>query len=234
MSYTKTIVCLANSRKPPSGRCIAGREYRSGKFGDWVRPVSGRDSREVSEEERRFEDGTDPQVLDIISITMKRAVPHGHQQENHLLHDGYYWERLGRLSWTEALTAVDSPKGVLWENGCSSRHGLNDQVPQSRATTYKRSLYLVQPENLRIVVSTDDNGRFASRRRVRAHFKLGKATYRLVVTDMPVERKFFAKDDGEYSIAKALVCISLSEPYNGNAYKLAAAVITPNRAKGGV
>ena len=29
MGYTKRIVCLANSRKPPSGRCVAGRETRA-------------------------------------------------------------------------------------------------------------------------------------------------------------------------------------------------------------
>jgi hypothetical protein len=35
--YTKTIVCLANSRKPPSGRCIAGREVTQTGFGNWIR-----------------------------------------------------------------------------------------------------------------------------------------------------------------------------------------------------
>ncbi len=33
---TKQIVCLANSRKPPSGRCIAGREYSGGHPGPWI------------------------------------------------------------------------------------------------------------------------------------------------------------------------------------------------------
>lgn len=233
MSYTKAIVCLANSRKPPSGgRCIAGREYHSGKFGEWVRPVSERDTREISEEERRYENGTDPKVLDIVSITMKQPLPHDHQQENHLIDAGYYWETSGRLSWNELLAAVDTPNGPLWENGHSSRHGLNDQVPQSRAATHKRSLYLVRPENLRIVVGIDDNSPYPNRRRVRAHFKLGTATYHLMVTDPPVEREFFAKANGQYPIEEALICVSLSEPYNGDAYKLAAAVITPARARG--
>ncbi|HEX8436069.1 dual OB domain-containing protein [Archangium sp.] len=233
MSYKKTIVCLANSRKPPSGgRCIAGREYRSGKFGEWVRPVSARESREVSEEERRYEDGTDPKVLDIVSITMKQPLPHDHQQENHLIDDGYYWEKSGQLSWDALLAAVDSPSGPLWENGHSSRHGRNDQVPQARVALYKQSLYLIHPENLRVVVGMDDNSPYPSRRRVRAHFKLGTSTYHLVITDPPVEREFFAKEDEEYPVEDALICVSLSEPYNGYAYKLAAAVITPKRARG--
>jgi hypothetical protein len=232
MSYKKTIVCLANSRKPPSGRCIAGREYRAGTFGEWVRPVSERDSREVSEEERRYADGTDPKVLDIVSITMKQPSPQDHQQENHLFDDGYHWEKSGQLSWDALLSAVDSPNGPLWENGHSSRHGHNDQVPQARIALYKRSLYLVHPEDLRVVVGMDDNRPYPNRRRVRAHFKLGTSTYHLVVTDPPVEREFFAKKDGEYPVEEALVCVSLSEPYNGCAYKLAAAIITPQRARG--
>lgn len=232
MGYTKTIVCLANSRKPPSGRCIAGRELHAGKFGEWIRPVSERESREVSEEERRYENGTDTQVLDIISIEMKQHLPHNHQQENHLFDAGYYWVKSGRLPWDELVSAVDAPAGPLWENGHSTRHGLNDQVPEATVVGYTRSLYLVQPKNLRIVVGTDDNSRYQNRRRVRAHFELLGDDYHLMVTDAPVEREYFAKEDGEYPLAKAIICVSLAEPFNGNAYKLAAAVITPGRAGG--
>ncbi|MFZ5441970.1 MAG: dual OB domain-containing protein [Myxococcota bacterium] len=230
MTYAKTIVCLANSRKPPSGRCVAGRERHATTFGSWVRPVSERESREVSEEERRYEDGTDPQVLDIITIQMKRPLPHNHQQENHLLDDGYYWKKSGRLSWTDVLSAVDAPQGDLWANGYSTRHGCNDQVPESAIAGYTSSLYLVKPEDLRIVVGSDDNSPYPNRRRVRAHFKLNGVEYHLVVTDPPVEREYFARNDGEYPISEAVICVSLAEPFNGYAYKLAAAVITPERA----
>jgi hypothetical protein len=230
MSYTKTIVCLANSRKPPSGRCIAGRERHAEGFGDWVRPVSARESQEVSEEERRYQDGTDPQVLDLISIRMKQHVPHNHQQENHLFDAEYYWEKAGRLSWQDLGGAIDAPVGPLWQNGFSTRHGLNDQVPEATVGRYTRSLYLVQPKNLRMVVATDDNSPYQNRRRVRAHFDLNGESYHLVVTDPPVERQYFAKTDGEYPLSKAIICVSLAESYNGYAYKLTAAVITPERA----
>jgi hypothetical protein len=231
VSYSKILVCLANSRKPPAGgRCIAGRVYASGKFGEWIRPVSDRESREVSEEERRYQDGTDPQVLDVVSIDMKKPLPHNHQQENQVFDAEYYWQKRARLSWAELKTAIDSPNGALWENGSSTRHGLNDQVPEARAVLLKRSLYLVQPENLRVVVNMDDNSPYQNRRRVRAHFDLKGHTYHLVVTDPPVEREYFAKQDGEYPVPNAIVCVSLAEPFNGYAYKLAAAIITPARA----
>lgn len=119
MSYTKTIVCLANSRKPPSGRCVAGREVTSAGFGAWIRPVSARSSQEISEEERRYQDGKDPRVLDIIAIEMTRPQPQHHHEENHLIDDGYYWTKRGTVLWRDLQGAVEDPAGPLWLNGRS-------------------------------------------------------------------------------------------------------------------
>ena len=230
MRYTKTIVCLANSRKPPSGRCIAGREVLGAEFGNWIRPVSDRTTEEIALEERRYQDGRDPKVLDIISIEMKSPKPHQHQQENHLIDADWYWTKNNRMSWMDLQPAVEDSGAKLWMNGHSSSHGQDDRVPEIAVGGFSRSLYLIRPDDLRLVVAMEGSGNYGPpRRRVRARFSLCGHSYCFVVTDPIVEEFLLAKDDGEMALSEALLCVSLSEVFNGFAYKLAAAVITPNR-----
>jgi hypothetical protein len=229
MTYIKTIVCLAVSRKPPAGRCVAGREIHQQNFGEWIRPVSQRPTREISEEERRFENGSRPAVLDVLQITMRQHMPERHQQENHEIDADYYWQRKRRVDWDELQEAVEQVNGPLWINGMSTYNGINDQVEEAQLAQFDRSLYLIRPENLRLIVSVDGAAFGNPRRRVRADFTLSEHHYRLVVTDPPMEEHYL-RHVGEYPLAEALVCVSLGDVHNGYAYKLAAAVITPQRA----
>ncbi len=119
---TKRIVCLANSRKL-SGRCIAGKEIQDdGRGGDWIRPVSDRDSQEVSEWERQYEDGSDPCILDVIDVPVLKAQPKDYQQENWLLDPEYYWQKIHSVT-TNELTQFIDPAAPLWINQRSSAHG---------------------------------------------------------------------------------------------------------------
>lgn len=223
MGYSKTILCLANSRKQ-SGRCIAGREITDGKPGDWIRPVSGRDTEEISEEERRFKDGDTPSVLDIIRIPMLEPRPKSYQSENHLIDDQFYWEKVRRASWQEAAAAVDPVQGNLWENG---HHDRNDRIPEDRAGQLPNSLLLVRPENavIRPVQALH-------KKQVRASFGLNGQDYDLVVTDPEIERYVLKMtDNDEYPVPRALLCVSLGEIFEGHAWKLIASVITEKRAR---
>lgn len=225
--YEKTILCLANSRKPPSGRCIAGREITDRGFGSWLRPVSDRLTREVSARERRYRNGQDPQVLDVIAIPLKNPEPLGHQIENHILDPFQRWVKKGSLTWNELSAAIDEPTGTLWENGSSTYNGFNDRVPESAIDLCRNSLYLIVPEDLILFVGDEGMPPNPPRRKVRAQFRFHGEHYRLVVTDPWMESNCLARPNGEYEIPEVVLCVSLGEVYQGFAYKLAASIITP-------
>ncbi len=230
MNRNQTIVCLANSRKPPSGgRCVAGRIFHAGQFGAWLRPVSDRPTREISLEERRYENGGDPAVLDIITIHFLRPEPEHYQRENHLIDPDYYWSRTGTIAWRDLQNAVEDPAGPLWLNGDSSSYGENDRIAQAQAAQLTRSLYLIRPGGLNLSVAQEGGGMYPARRRVRARFRLSGHSYCFPVTDPPVESHYLDRPNGNYPLNDALLCVSLGELFHGYAYKLAAAVITPDR-----
>lgn len=121
--FIKTIICLANSRKPPSGRCIAGKEFEGNKAGKWLRPVSARVGHEVSEDERRYENGTKAQILDIVSVPLIQAAPFDHQVENCVLDNKNYWTKTGSANWAQVLACEDVFDPVFWGNSESTYHG---------------------------------------------------------------------------------------------------------------
>jgi putative nucleic acid modification protein with dual OB domain len=231
MSYQTRILCLANSRKP-SGRCIAGKRYDNGNYGEWIRPVSSRPIGEVSEEERRYEDGRDPKLLDIIDIPMLRHQRKEYQQENHILDPDAYWVHRGRATWAALGAALDRPHG-LWPNGYSTSAGLNDRVPEAIARALTSSLLLIQPEILAIWVGAPGADYGNPKRKVRAQFAYGGNRYNVTVTDPVIEREYFLRPNGEYPVPQAYLCLSLGELHEGFAYKLVAAVITATRAAAG-
>lgn len=223
VKYTKTIICLANSRKI-TGRCVAGKEIAGGKIGAWIRPVSERPAGELSEEDRRFENGQDPRLLDVISVPMVEPRPHGFQAENHLIDDGYYWTKEREASWDDLNAALDSVAGPLWDNSSSSYNGMNDRVEEVAANNLGSSLRLVEVNDLKIAVAVEGAEFGNAKRKVRGRFTLNGAQYWLSVTDPVVERKYLAGSDGEFKVGHAILCISLGEPYGGYAYKLIAGV----------
>jgi hypothetical protein len=227
VKYTKTIVCFANSRKT-AGRCIAGKELRDGKPGDWVRPVSARPSHEVSEEERRYEDGHDPQLLDILDVPCEAPQATSHQRENHAIDPDYYWVKKGKLQWKDIQRWLDGPRS-LWNVGQGSYSGLNNRVAIGHENG--SSLYLFSVESLRLLVGRKAPEYPDSKRAVRGEFIYRGSSYRMDVTDPVIERSYLNQADGQYDIYHPVLCISLGDPYQGYFYKLIAAVLYPERFK---
>lgn len=225
MTRTRTLVCLANSRKN-SGRCVAGIVDDGQE--EWIRPVSARSSREVSKHERQYEDGSDPRVLDIVSVRLIQPQPYSFQSENWLLDPSYSWKKVGRVGWGELLTLGQEPE-TLWINGHNTYHGRNDRVPVEKADTLSDSLKLIRVDRVTLHVHAPSVAFDNPRRVVDAQFRYAGSEYILRVTDPEYERGYLAMSDGVYGLRESFVTVSLGDSYDGYSYKLVAAII--ERAK---
>lgn len=225
MGHKKRIVCLANSRKV-NGRCIAGREITGSGPSGWVRPISAREHEEVSERERLYEDGSEPDALDVIDIQFLRACPKNHQQENWLLDPRCRWEKVGSITWDD-LKHFEEEDGPLWVDGHKTWNGVNDKVPPSVAMTLRSSLRLIHVPSLTLRHFAP-SARFGNhKRRLQARFRHAGVLYALWVTDPFYEEPFLELPDGEYELGESYLTISLGEPNpaDGYCYKLVAAII---------
>jgi hypothetical protein len=219
VTYSKRFVILANSRKS-SGRCVAGIELTGQSLGPWVRPVSERASEELAIEERRYQNGRDVSLLDVVEVQFKAPRPHACQVENHVIDDGYYWVPAGTFE-ASRLLPVAVNRGPLWVDGYSSYSGENDRVPLPQADQLPSSLLLAAPTKASMLVAPG-----LKKRQVRMRFSLPPTQYCLTVTDPKLEAEYLSKPDGEYPFSgPVLVCVSLGEPFDGYRYKLAAAVL---------
>ena len=90
---------------------------------------------------------------------------------------------------------------------------------------------LARPRDLSLVVAVEGGDFGPPRRRLRAHFNIGGSPYSLVVTDPWIEARYLARGVGSTDVRDSVICVSLAEEFHGYAYKLAASVITPDRAK---
>lgn len=219
----KRIVCLANSRKL-NGRCVAGIEVADGRRLGWIRPVSAREHEEVSEGERRYGNGNEPGLLDVMDVSVLEHRPRDYQQENWLLDPSVNWQRAGRMAWADLPPFADQPE-PLWINHDSTYNGMNDRIPIAEAARLRSSLRLILVDRLTLSVCRPGQAFGNSKRRVQGRFAFEGEQYHLWITDPQYEDEYLAKADGAYSIGESFVTVSLGEPHNGYCYKLIAAII---------
>ncbi|NVO59508.1 dual OB domain-containing protein [Photobacterium damselae] len=218
----KTIVCLANSRKH-AGHCLAGKELDDEDILDWCRPVSKRDSRELSARDIQYKDGSCAEVFDVISFGHKGRSLHPAQEENFVNDEALYWEKC-RVFNGDLDDLLDAPQS-LWANGCSSYNGINDRVPVELVPKPIQSLYFIAPRDVEIIVRTEGAEFGDGRKRVRVRFNYNGTIYLLMVTDPRVEAMYLRLAEDSYRPqGQIYVTVSLGEDWNGFYYKLAAGV----------
>jgi len=216
-------ICLANSYKQMR-RCVAGlRADGSG----WVRPVSSRAHGELDPHQYCYPDKSEPRVLDVIRAGVSGRRPLPHQPENWLIDDTMWRpvERPASVKYASVLAAAIArdPRLLGSPGGKVPAEYFENHPPA-------HSLALIQPDairwhNLPPIAK--------GRPRPRVGFRLGNARYDLPLTDPAYTRTLNMLGVGDHPAAdvwipadrKVLFTISFSEPYEGNCYKLVAAVI---------
>lgn len=206
------------------GRCVAGKELINGRPAGWIRPVSSRPTHEISIDERRYQDGRDPDLLHVVSVQFLAAQALPHQPENHLIDDGRYWSQQGTLDFQNIDAWLDTPTS-LWDAGYSGYAFTNNRVPDT--VTSPASLYLIRVPKLTLVVGAKSPD--YPKRIVRGEFTHGRRPYVLAVTDPQVEVTHLARPDGRYTLDHPVLAVSLGDPFQGFFYKLIAAVLYDKR-----
>ena len=218
------MVVLANSKKL-GGYCVAGKALdAAGRVGAWVRPVTAAPEDGLPLSSTVCSDGHQVSVLDVVAAKWGAAVPVMHQRENRLL-GKVTLTRVARAGWDDLSALSDDASAGLWVDGCSSGCGLNDRVPQQQLPYVAGSLQLVAAPGLVLHRAVG----YAGRVKHRASFWVGKRSYNLALTDTVATH--WLKTIDRLELAEAYVCVSLAMPFHdGYAYKVAAAVITRERA----
>ncbi len=225
----KQILCLANSRKR-GGRCVIGKEMLPDRTLAWVRPVSDSPQGEVTPDEIRYDDGSQPAILDVIEIPVTAPKPLPYQPENWLIAPGQ-WRRDRRADLRNADRWVDPPE-TLWMNGFDSARGRNDRFPYSPQQTLGDSARFIRAPALTLHVSEQNNPDTGSpRRELRGEFDYEGNRYTLRITDIAYEEHYQDLETGIYQLGKCYLTVTVGEPFRRAAdepeyhYKLIAAIL---------
>ena len=216
-------VCLANSFKP-GGRCVAGIRLDNG---DWIRPVSTREGGAVGPRYHRNQ-GNDIRLLQVVRADLNPC-PLPNQPENWLIGSGD-WEIVRALSDEQALKLI-APRLV---SGPALLGNASDRLPYmaDAPPTVDGSLTLVEPQNLRWMLTERQSGNTLQRRAI---FELAGQTYNLSVTDPEWFRNLSGLEpytehpssaDAYPASARRFFTISLAGEFQGFCYKLVSGVIT--------
>ncbi|HCX79017.1 dual OB domain-containing protein [Syntrophomonas wolfei] len=205
-------ICLANSNKN-GGRCIAGKDLDSYK---WIRPVSDSVTGELSLLQYCYENGREPNLLDIVGVTLKEPKPQAGQPENHLI-AASEWKYYGTFPKKEIARLCDEPENLWMLDYKADRVSSNTVISGG----INQSLYLIKPDQAILSVGLE-----YGKLKVRANFNYKGQAYSLVVTD---PNYLIINTIGSYPLCQnTYLTISLGQEFKGYCYKLVAGIIEPN------
>ncbi|MFM7679189.1 MAG: dual OB domain-containing protein [Roseiflexaceae bacterium] len=218
-----TIICLANSIKN-NGFCVAGIELNHHSTPvRWIRLIGNNHPQGLTVSDYRYRNGDTPQVFDVINIPVVAFQPLSYHVENWLIDTTRYWYKRGEWDVDTTVKNLSSHiyyHGPLWINGYSSSTGANNRIPEELFDSLGSSLQLIIADDVKLYANKKYN-------RVDAYFGFADNRYVLSVTDPQILEKY-SHISGEFNpllLGRCMMTISLGEPYQGFAYKLAAHIM---------
>lgn len=213
------MICLANSTKYNS-YCMAGKLINENR---WIRPVSSNVTGELSQKNVTCESkGVKISPLDVVEINLQSSRPDDHQQENYIIAPNPRTKIVGRIGWEQLAEFEDKPS-KLWASRYQTKCGLCDRLPDYMADgLIRNSLLLIHVSSINFIVRNDT---YHKDLRVQVEFEYNGMVYRLSLTDPTLAQRFRCLGIGSHTEGDSYITISLTRPFNGYCYKVAAAVI---------
>ncbi|HUS36309.1 MAG TPA: hypothetical protein VM680_13240 [Verrucomicrobiae bacterium] len=236
MSASKAIVILANSVR--SGhRCVAGKELiRNGDswdVGPWIRITDpGTKDGSVRYELTRCRGGEEVQVLDVVEVLMQKPVGDEDHPEDWFVDTSQRWTHLRRLPIEELSRISDNPID-LWRDGGDGRSVPEGYVQKMGEPS---TLFLIEdPLNARVSFWKERGTRgrdsdTIEKIRMRLCCTYGGVTHTFDITDPNFTERYHLFDRAEsreqmMRLESPLhLCVSLTRPWNGRQYKIAATI----------
>jgi len=210
-------ICLADSYKK-GGHCIAGKRTDSLQ---WIRPVSQNVEEGLSDMQICYEDGSCPNLLDIIEIEAIQSVPSCHQTENWLFDETVKWKKVGVFTG-DLDTLVDTNTSFLSLASDSSKK-MNCRIDSALSKTGQVNnslLFLKIPQATVSVIKKNDDPNDYTKDTILKFYNTKQF-------EVPIkDRRNPYSTIGDYPIdTPKFITISLGLDYNGYCYLLVAGIL---------
>lgn len=242
MPETKTIAILANSQRS-NQRCVAGKQLvRSGddwEPGTWIRFADPSTKEgEVPWVRTRYEGGGHAEVLDIAQVDFDQSANDPDHPEDWILSPGCQWRKIGKLTFDDLTRLADRP-ATLWNDASGVRSvtgGFVKQMPQPFTLALVES-----PPDSKVrwwreqVYDANNAGGSFVKTRERLSLRFPKQYHEFDITDPLFRLRHQTAATAVMNDETTLilpppffVCLSLTKPFKGKHYKVAATIFEPH------
>lgn len=187
--------------------------------------------------------GHDPKLLEVIEIPFLKAAPLSCQPENWLVETPLKpktWKSHGTIAWEDAPSLLDQ-KPEMWHDPNDEDRRVREGFPETMKKT--ASLYFIKPDKINTVSVWSEHNTFPGAAKPTKRKRVFSVTHNGQVHDLEIEDpkfadKYYPNFPGVNDSAivmklskETLLCVSLTGPFHGHHYKIAAGIFEPPAKK---